>query len=126
MAYRRTESSASTGSYNATATLTSGTWVMQMAAFRASTSGTAPGSTQHSVSMSWDPSPSSNVAYYKLYRGTVSGGPYSLIANNLTKTAYTDSTVQSGATYYYVTTTVSTAGLESIFSNEFKCVIPSP
>jgi hypothetical protein len=116
----------STGSYNATATLTSGTWVMQMAAFRASTGTSAPGSTQHSVSMSWDPSPSTNVSYYKLYRGTVSGGPYSLIANNLTKTAYTDSTVQSGATYYYVTTTVSTAGMESIFSNEFKCVIPSP
>jgi hypothetical protein len=116
----------STGSYNATATLTSGTWVMQMATFRASTSISAPGSSQHSVSMSWGPSPSINVAYYKLYRGTVSGGPYSLIANNLKATAYTDSTVQSGATYYYVTTTVSTAGLESIFSNQFKCVIPTP
>jgi len=112
----------STGSYNATATLTSGTWVMQMAAFRAG----AQGSSKHSVSISWTASLSANVAYYKVYRGTVSGGPYSLLASNIKATAYTDSTVQSGATYYYVTTTVSTAGEESIFSNQSKCVIPTP
>jgi IPT/TIG domain len=115
-----------TGNYNATATLTSGTWVMQMAAFRAGTSTSAPGPTQHSVSMGWGPSPSTNVAYYKLYRGTVSGGPYSLLATNITADTYTDSTVQPGATYYYVTTTVSTAGLESVFSNQFKCTVPTP
>jgi fibronectin type 3 domain-containing protein len=38
--------------------------------------------------------------------------------------SYTDSTVQSGATYYYVTTAVDAAGNESIFSNEVKAVIP--
>jgi hypothetical protein len=113
----------SAGNYNATATLTSGTWVMQMAAFRASTS--AQGS-KRSVSISWDPSPSANVAYYNVYRGTVSGGPYSLLATNITADTYTDSTAQSGATYYFVATTVSTAGLESIFSNQFKCTVPTP
>jgi hypothetical protein len=112
-----------TGSYSATApTSTSTLWVMQMAAFQA----TAPVSAQHSVSISWDPSASTNAAFYKVYRGTVSGGPYNLLATNITASTYTDSTVQSGATYYYVTTTVSTAGLESIFSNQFKGVVATP
>jgi hypothetical protein len=113
-----------TGSYSATApTSTSTSWVMQMAAFQVSS---APVSSKHSVSISWDPSASTNAAYYKVYRGTVFGGPYNLLATNITANTYTDSTVQAGATYYYVTTTVSTAGLESIFSNQFKCTIPTP
>lgn len=113
-----------TGSYSATApTSTSTPWVMQMAAFQASA---VPVSTKHSVSISWDPSASTDAAYYKVYRGSVNGGPYNLIGTNIAATAYTDSTVQSGATYYYVTTTVSAAGSESIFSNQSKCVIPTP
>lgn len=81
---------------------------------------------KHSVSISWDASPSPNVAYYKVYRATVNRGPYDLVGTNITSTAYVDSTVQPGVAYYYVTTTVSTVGLESAFSNEFKCVIPTP
>jgi hypothetical protein len=112
-----------TGSYSATApTSTSTPWVMQMAAFQA----TAPVSAKHAVSISWDPSASTSAAFYKVYRGTVSGGPYNLLATNIAASTYTDSTVQSGATYYYVTTTVSTAGLESIFSNQFKGVVATP
>jgi hypothetical protein len=112
-----------TGSYSATAaTSTSTPWVMQMAAFQ-----TTPAvSSKHSVSINWDPSASTNTAFYNVYRGTASGGPYKLMATNINATAYTDATVQSGATYFYVTTSVSTAGLESIFSNEFKCAIPTP
>jgi IPT/TIG domain len=112
----------SAGSYGATATLSTGTWVMQMAAFRAG----AQVSPKHSVSISWDVSASTNAAYYKVYRGTVSGGPYTQLGTNIVATSYSDSTVQSGVTYYYVTTAVSTAGLESIFSNQFKGVIPTP
>jgi hypothetical protein len=87
---------------------------------------TSSTSSKHSVSISWNPSASTNAAYYKVYRGTVAGGPYNLLGTNITANTYTDSTVQSGATYYFVTTTVSTAGLESIFSNQFKCTIPTP
>ena len=114
-----------TGSYSATAPTSASTpWVTQMATFQSGASVLpAP---KHSVSISWDPSPSTNAAYYKVYRGTVSGGPYNLLGTNITANTYTDSTVQSGATYYYVTTTVSTAGLESIFSNQFKCTVPTP
>jgi IPT/TIG domain len=112
-----------TGSYSATsATSTNTPWVIQMATFRAGASVLST----HSVSISWDPSLSTDAAYYRVYRGTVSGGPYSLLATNITASTYTDSTVQSEATYYYVTTTVSTDGLESIFSNQFKSVIPTP
>ena len=116
----------SKGNYNATATLTSGNWVIQMAAFRTSTGTSAQGSPKHLVSIAWGPSSSSGVAYYNVYRGTMSGGPYSLLGTNITATSYSDSTVQSGATYFYVTTAVDTSRVESIHSNEFVAVIPSP
>jgi hypothetical protein len=80
----------------------------------------------HSVSLDWGASPTTTVAYYKVYRGTVSGGPYNLLGNNIKTTSYTDSAVQSGAAYYYVTTAVDASGGESAFSNEFPSVIPSP
>jgi hypothetical protein len=112
-----------TGSYSATAaTSTNASWVMQMATFQ--TVASVPST--HSVAISWSPSPSTDVAYYRVYRGTVSGGPYSLLATNITASTYTDTNVQSGATYYYVATTVSTDGLESIFSNQLNSVIPKP
>jgi hypothetical protein len=79
----------------------------------------------HSVALSWSASPSA-VAFYKVYRGTVSGGPYSVLTTNVKATTYKDSTVQSGGIYYYVTSAVDTAGTESIFSNELQSVIPSP
>jgi hypothetical protein len=80
----------------------------------------------HSVSLNWDASTSTNVAFYKIYRGTLSGGPYSVLTSNIKATTYTDSTVQSGGIYYYVTSAVDTAGTESILSNELQSVIPSP
>ena len=112
----------SSGSYNATASLTSGVWVMQMAAFRAG-AGTPPPS-KHTVSIDWNPSPSTGVAYYNVYRGTASGGPYNLLGTNITATSYTDSKVQLGATYFYVTTAVDAKRVESVYSNEFPAVIP--
>jgi fibronectin type 3 domain-containing protein len=41
-------------------------------------------------------------------------------------TNYTDSTVVSGTTYYYVTTEVNAQGQESGYSNVVKAAIPSP
>jgi len=77
----------------------------------------------HAVTLNWSAS-ASTVAFYKVYRGSVSGGPYSLLSTNVKTTTYTDSTVQSGTTYYYVTSAVNAAGTESIFSNEFQSLIP--
>ena len=79
----------------------------------------------HSVSLTWMPSSSSGVSY-DVYRGTVSGGPYSLLKSGVISTAYTDSNVQSGSTYYYVTTAVDASGLQSVYSDEAQAVIPMP
>jgi hypothetical protein len=82
---------------------------------------------QHSVALSWLAPPSSTtVAFYNVYRGTVKGGPYSLLGTNVTSTHYTDAMVQSGTTYFYVTTTVDPAKVESAFSNEFQSIVPTP
>ena len=80
----------------------------------------------HSVSLQWSPSTSSNISYYNVYRGTANGGPYSLLKNSLSSTAYTDANVQSGSTYYYVTTAVSSSGMESGYSAPAQAVIPMP
>jgi hypothetical protein len=86
-------------------------------------SATAP---QHSVALGWNPSNSPNVVAYNVYRGTVSGGPYALLTPMNSSTADTDSTVQSGTTYYYVVTAVDSAGTESAYSNPTQAAIPSP
>jgi TolB protein len=38
--------------------------------------------------------------------------------------SYTDSTVQNGTTYFYVTTAVDSTGTESVNSNEVTAPIP--
>ena len=48
----------------------------------------------------------------------MSGGPYGKLASLLLVTHYTDTSVQSGTTYFYVTTAVDALGYESGLSNE--------
>jgi Abnormal spindle-like microcephaly-assoc'd, ASPM-SPD-2-Hydin len=88
-------------------------------------SGTGVAAPQHSVNLSWNPS-SSTVAGYNIYRGTMSGGPYAKINSMNADTTYTDITVQSGQTYFYVTTAVDGSGNESANSNQAQVVIPTP
>jgi Abnormal spindle-like microcephaly-assoc'd, ASPM-SPD-2-Hydin/CARDB len=81
--------------------------------------------TQHSVTLNWNTS--TGASGYNIYRGTVSGGPYSMLNPTLdTQTSYTDATVQSGVTYFYVATSVDSSGAESAYSNEASAVIPNP
>lgn len=87
--------------------------------------GTAAAAPQHSVALTWNASPSSVVGY-NVYRGTASGGPYSKITSMNADTSYTDSAVQSGQTYFYVTTAVDGTGKESAKSNQSLAVIPTP
>jgi hypothetical protein len=90
-----------------------------------SLTGTGAAATQHSVHLTW--TASANVSGYNVYRGTVSGGPYTMINSSLdATTAYTDSTVISGQTYYYVVTAVNSSSQESGYSNVIKAVIPTP
>jgi hypothetical protein len=87
--------------------------------------GTGAAATQHTVDLSW--SASSGAVGYNVYRGTVSGGPYTMINSSLdSTTAYTDSTVVSGQTYYYVATAVDASSNESGYSNQATAVIPNP
>ena len=63
---------------------------------------------------------------YNLYRGTVSGGPYAQVASRTAGSAYTDSTVAAGQTYFYVVTSVDGSGTESVYSNQAQAVVPTP
>jgi len=79
---------------------------------------------QHSVSLVWNPSGSS-VAGYNVYRGTQPGGPYAkLNSSPSSNTAYSDISVQTGQTYFYVTTAVANSGMESGYSNQVQATIP--
>jgi len=85
---------------------------------------TAP---QHQVQLSWGASSSSGVTGYNVYRGSVSGGPYTKINSALiVGTTYSDSSVQAGKTYFYVTTALNGSGTESAYSNEVQATVPSP
>jgi hypothetical protein len=87
----------------------------------------ATGARQHSVTLTWAASTSSNITGYNVYRGATSGGPYTKLNSSvLAATTYTDSAVEAGQTYYYVTTAVNSLGVESIDSNQATAVIPSP
>ena len=82
-------------------------------------------SSSHYVSLSWNAGAGKPVGY-DMFRSTVSGGPYAMINTALeASTNYTDNTVVSGTTYYYVATAVNAEGEESAYSNVVKAVIPN-
>ena len=65
------------------------------------------------------------MAGYNVYRSEVSGRQYSRLNPVLDPhTTFTDNTVESGRTYYYVTTAISGTGVESAPSNQVEAVIP--
>jgi fibronectin type 3 domain-containing protein len=78
----------------------------------------------HKAILSWTPSTSS-VSGYHVYRGTQKGGPYTQITSSLVPgSTYSDLTVQSGLTYYYVVTSVQSTGTEGVYSSEVSATIP--
>ncbi len=67
---------------------------------------------QHSVDLSWNST--AGVAGYNVYRSTSPSGAFIKINPTLDgNTAYTDSSVVSGQTYYYAATSVDSSGMES-------------
>ncbi|HXH67166.1 MAG TPA: choice-of-anchor D domain-containing protein [Candidatus Limnocylindrales bacterium] len=89
-----------------------------------SLSGTGASAASHSVSLSWTPG-SSTYSGFNVYRGTTSGGPYTRVdAAMISAADYTDGSVSSGQTYYYVATQIDSTGAESGYSSEISAVIP--
>ena len=88
---------------------------------------TGPGVTPNSVNLSWTASTSANVAGYNVYRAAASSGPYVRVNSALVvATAYTDTTVLPGQTYYYVATAVDSSSIESAHSSPpAQSVVPS-
>jgi len=62
----------------------------------------------NSISLTWNPNPESFLGGYNLYRDTAAGGLFTKKVNSglINNVAYTDTTVQSGQTYYYRLTAV--------------------
>ena len=80
----------------------------------------------HSATLNWTAS-TSTVIGYNVYRGTVSGGPYTLLnPSPVAATQYLDSTVTAGQTYYYVVTAVASGNVQSADSNQVSATIPTP
>jgi len=80
----------------------------------------------HAVTLSWGASTTSGVTGYNVYRGTTSGGPYTKVNNSvIAGTTYTDTSVQSGTTYFYVVTSVDN-NVESAYSNQVTAAVPTP
>ena len=61
------------------------------------------------INLAW--SASSNAISYNVKRSTTSGGPYKVIATNVTATAFSDTGLAASTTYYYVIS--ASSGLES-------------
>ena len=88
-------------------------------------SGTGVSNTSHSVSLSWNASSTSGVVGYYVYRSTVSGSSYTrLTSSAVGALKYTDGTVSTGKTYYYVVTAVGSGGTESAHSTQVNAIIP--
>ena len=82
--------------------------------------GTAP-----YVSLSWVASTSEHITGYNVYRSTSGSATPSKINSKLdADTAYTDSTVVPGHTYYYSTTAVNSSGKESAHSDRVEVAVP--
>lgn len=76
-----------------------------------------------SVSLTWDPSPDTNVVGYIVNYGTTSGHhPCRMNVGNVTNATVTG--LQEGFAYYFTATACNAEGLESVPSNELAYVVP--
>jgi len=80
----------------------------------------------HTVTLSWTDS-ASGLLGFNVYRSPTSGGPYARVNSALLSgTSFSDSQVQAGHTYFYVTTAVNSGNAESGYSNQAQAIVPSP
>jgi hypothetical protein len=85
------------------------------------------GTGSHRIQLSWDGSTTPDVEY-NVYRGTTSGGPYTLLNEDpIDALTYRDAFETDGSdTFYYVVMAVNSAGVQSPRSNQVQAVVPSP
>ena len=106
-----------TGSIKITSNASNSPTVIQL-------SGTGVSSEAHSVALNWEASASSGVVGYNVYRAISGSGFAKLVSSPVSGLKYTDGTVQSGKTYAYVVTSVTSSGKESSYSESVTAVIP--
>jgi len=80
----------------------------------------------HVVALSWTASTSSGVTGYQISRGTNSTGPFTPVATVGNVTSYTDTTVISGTTYYYVIAAVAGSTVGSNSNPAVSAAVPTP
>jgi hypothetical protein len=79
------------------------------------------------VDLSWSANGEADLAGYRLYRSTSSGGGFVEVSSGLLSgTSASDATVVNGTTYFYVITAEDTSGNESGFSAEVSATPQEP
>jgi hypothetical protein len=69
------------------------------------------------IKLDWNNNPETNIKGYNIYRSRTRAGPYEKINGSLvTSSAYTDTTIPAGKTFYYRVTAVTTSNFEGLFS----------
>jgi hypothetical protein len=63
----------------------------------------------HSINLTWGASSTTGVLYI-VSRGTVSGGPYTVLSSTVSGLTYNDTAGVGGTTYYYVVQATCTGG----------------
>lgn len=77
------------------------------------------------VSLDWEDNTETDLASYTVYRSETSGGPYSVVAAEVTESEWVDSTAANDVTVHYVVTAIDVLEVESEPSNEASAT-PTP
>ena len=84
------------------------------------------GGTSHSIKVAWTYTQGSDIATgFNVYRGVVSGGPYTKQNSTsipITTLSYSDTTGTGGTKYFYVITATDALGDESAYSSEASAI----
>jgi hypothetical protein len=94
-----------------------------------SLAGTGTSAPAYTVQLSWEPSTSTNIVGYNVYRspfGSVCGAYARLNSAPNPATSFGDSSVADGQSYCYVTTAVNSSNQESPFSAPVSATVPAP